>query len=459
MMRRLPAFCCLRLWLILFLLIPAFTNLLHAEQFGIYTYTVTAQETVTITDVSEDTVGTITVPDTINGKPVTSIGNSAFSDCTNLTSITLPGSLTSIGDSAFSYCYFLTSITIPVSLTVIGSSAFSNCNRLTSLTIPPSVTSIRNFTFFDCTALTSITLPDSLTAIGDGAFFYCSGLTSLTLPASLTSIGDGAFYRCSRLTRITVPSSITSIGEATFAYCSGLTNLTLSASLTSIGKSAFSSCSRLTSLTLPASLTSIGQSSFSDCYGLTNFIFPDSLTSIGNYAFSGCHGLISLTFLGNAPGIDSNSPYPRPQAYTAYWLSSKTGFTAPIWQGHPAVRIDESVYPAASWLLQNKLPVDSDLQQDPNDDGVSHLMAYALNLDPRLNLSASLPAPVVGPDTLSLTFHAAAAGITYEVETSTGLDQWTTEGVTLSSIGADQRRTASVARSGPGRFLRLKVAD
>ena len=86
-------------------------------------------------------------------------------------------------------------------------------------------------------------------------------------------------------------------------------------------------------------------------------------------------------------------------------------------------------------------------------------MAYALNLDPRINLSSSLPAPVLHPDRLSLTFHAATAGITYEVETSTGLDQWTTEGVTLSAIGADQRRTASVPRSGPGRFLRLKVAD
>ncbi len=86
-------------------------------------------------------------------------------------------------------------------------------------------------------------------------------------------------------------------------------------------------------------------------------------------------------------------------------------------------------------------------------------MAYALNLDPRSNLSSSLPTPVLHPDRLSLSFHTAAAGIAYEVETSTGLDQWTTEGVTLSPVGADQHRTASVARSGPGRFLRLKVTN
>ena len=99
-----------------------------------------------------------------------------------------------------------------------------------------------------------------------------------------------------------------------------------------------------------------------------------------------------------------------PSTYTTYWLSSKTGFTAPIWQGYPAVRIDEATYPAASWLLENNLPYDTDLHQDPDGDGVSHLMAYALNLDPRLNLSASLPAPVLHPDRLSLTFHAATAG-------------------------------------------------
>jgi hypothetical protein len=162
--------------------------------------------------------------------------------------------------------------------------------------------------------------------------------------------------------------------------------------------------------------------------------------------------------LGSASNTVSLSSL-KPNSYATYWLSSKTGFTAPTWQGQPAVRIDEAAYPAASWLLQNDLPYDSDLQQDPDGDGVSLVMAYALNLNPRINLSASLPAPVLHPDRLSLTFHAAAEGITYQVETSTGLDQWTTDGVTVSAIGADQRRTASVARSGPGRFLRLKVAD
>jgi hypothetical protein len=120
--------------------------------------------------------------------------------------------------------------------------------------------------------------------------------------------------------------------------------------------------------------------------------------------------------------------------------------------------IDENVYPAASWLVQNNLPHDTNLHQDPDGDGVSHLMAYALNLNPRLNLASRLPAPVLHPDRLSLTFYAGSVGISYEVETSTGLHDWTTEGVTSSSINANLSITASVPRSGPAQFLRLKVA-
>ena len=84
------------------------------------------------------------------------IGNSAFSGCSGLTSITIPDSVTTISDSAFSNCSGLTSITIPNSVTTIGNSAFSNCSGLTSITIPNSVTFIGNYAFINCSSLTSI---------------------------------------------------------------------------------------------------------------------------------------------------------------------------------------------------------------------------------------------------------------------------------------------------------------
>ena len=104
---------------------------------------------------------------------VTSIGDSAFSFCNNLTAIHIPDSVTSIGDRAFGYCNNLTSIHIPDSVTSIGDSAFSDCKSLTSIHIPNSVTSIGEFAFCDCKSLTSIHIPDSVTSIGKLAFSGC----------------------------------------------------------------------------------------------------------------------------------------------------------------------------------------------------------------------------------------------------------------------------------------------
>ena len=121
------------------------------------------------------------------------IASSAFSDCTGLTSITIPNSVTNIGHDAFRGCYNLTSVTIPNSVTNIEGSAFAECIGLISVTIPNSVISIGDYAFFGCSSLNNVTIPNSVTSIGDYAFSYCIGLTSVTIPNSVTSIGGGAF--------------------------------------------------------------------------------------------------------------------------------------------------------------------------------------------------------------------------------------------------------------------------
>ena len=194
-----------------------------------------------------------------------------------------------IGEKAFTDCSRLTSLTLPVGITSIGYDAFAYCSGLTSLTLPAGITSINYGAFLDCSGLTSLTLPDGITSIGSRAFYGCSGLTSLTLPAGITSIGDDTFYGCSGLTSLTLPAGITSIGEYAFSGCSGLTSLTLPAGITSIDKYAFSGCSRLTSLTLPAGITSIGEFAFSYCSGLTSiYVYAEKVPRIGRYAFEGC---------------------------------------------------------------------------------------------------------------------------------------------------------------------------
>ena len=290
--------------------------------------------------------GDIVIPESVPYEDVTynvtSIGYYAFSDCSGLTSVTIPNSVTSIGYYAFYYCSGLTSVTIPNSVTSIGSGAFYYCSGLTSVTIPNSVTSIGSGAFYGCSGLTSVTIPNSVTSIGDAAFYGCSCLTSITIPNSVTSIGGSAFRDCSGLTSITIPNSVTSIASSAFSGCSGLTSITIPNSVTSIGSEAFYGCSGLTSVTIPNSVTSIGSGAFSGCSGLTsikvednnakydsrnncnaiiekssntlivgckNTIIPNSVTSIGGSAFRDCSGLTSITIPNSVTSIASSAFY------------------------------------------------------------------------------------------------------------------------------------------------------
>ena len=147
------------------------------------------------------------------------------------------------------YKSYIKYVTLPDGLTSIRNSAFYDCSSLTSVTIPNSVTSIGNSAFYCCSFLTSVTIGNSVTSIGSGAFLNCSGLTSITIPNSVTSIGGSAFSYCSGLTSITIPNSVTSIGESAFECCSGLTSVTLGSGVTSIGNGAFSGCKKIQEVT------------------------------------------------------------------------------------------------------------------------------------------------------------------------------------------------------------------
>ena len=222
---------------------------------------------------------------------ITSIGDSAFENCSGLTSVTIPDSVTSIGSYSFKGCSGLTSATIPDSVTLIEDYAFYNCSSLTSVTIGNSVISIGEDAFGWCSSLTSITIPNSATSIGERAFRNCSSLTSATIGNSVITIGSSAFQNCSGLTSITIPDSVTEIGDYAFEDCSDLYLITIGNGVTLIGYGAFEGCSGLTRITIPDSVTKIDWSAFSGCSGLTSITIPKSVTEIGDYVFKNCSSL------------------------------------------------------------------------------------------------------------------------------------------------------------------------
>ena len=166
----------------------------------------------------------VTIPDS-----VTTIGDGAFSSCDSLQEfsgkfasedgrcLVIEGVLNSFAPAG------ITGYTIPDSVTTIGSSAFSDCSSLTSVTIPDSVTTIGSSAFSGCSSLTSITIPNNVTAIGEWAFYSCGNLTSVTIPNSVSAIGEWAFSGCRSLTSVTIPDSVTTIGGSAFSYCGSLT--------------------------------------------------------------------------------------------------------------------------------------------------------------------------------------------------------------------------------------------
>ena len=268
-------------------------------------------------------IKTVTIPASVK-----TIGQYAFENCTSLETVKLSEGLITIENSAFKGCTNLWNIAFPTSLESIGQEAFRKCASLGSLTFGSEgeshLKSIGWQTFGECTGLTSVTLPDSLEINGDNAFWGCTNIETMTLPFTgdaLVGGNDNAFYHifggnggdvpaslktvtvtggttvffanCKHIESISLPEGVQNIENKAFAYCTSLESIIIPSSVTSIKFGAFEGCSSLASVSFgeDSKLESIGDSAFVDCVQLTEIILPSSIESVADNAFKNCSSL------------------------------------------------------------------------------------------------------------------------------------------------------------------------
>jgi len=318
-----------------------------------FDYSPLSENNLAVTKFNNTEATTVTVPSTVTiGEveyTVTAIGDEAFKDCSNLTSVTLPATITSIGDEAFSGCENLTNFTIPAAVQNIGSGIFASCSALTAITVDngnnywsaeDGVLLNKNKTVLKCCPAGktgSFTVPSTVTQIASAAFYNCTEIEEVILPDGLTTIGSSAFYNCQSLESIIIPESVTMVDSYAFEYCPNLTAycetttppssqwayrwngyeapcsyvfaygawnldedgvLTVSKCLNFEGMSYYpwySYIEDITSVVIEDGVTCIGNYAFSGCSNLSSITIPDGVTTIGEGAFYECYSLTNIT--------------------------------------------------------------------------------------------------------------------------------------------------------------------
>ena len=280
----------------------------------VYKYSLDEDGNATITGYS-GSVSALAIPQTIDGHKVVAIGNSAF-EGTCLVNVTIPDTVTEIGDWAFENCKQLSSVSLSSNLVALGSGTFSNCTSLTSIRIPKSLEradaggSGDYAPFIGCAALSDIELETGMTKIPANLLLDCPGFTTITIPNTVTEIGDSAFAG-TNLTSIVIPDTVTEIGEAAFAY-TNLTSIVIPDTVTEIGNLAFMYCKQLSSVSLSSNLVTLGSGAFSNCTSLTSIRIPKSLERAdaggsGDYApFIGCAALSDIELETGMTKIPAN---------------------------------------------------------------------------------------------------------------------------------------------------------
>lgn len=208
------------------------------------------------------------------GDNVTEIGDQAFRDCNNLTSVTISDSVTTIGGFIFYECRNISELIIGDGLTgSFSTSDFSNSQPMPGIRhikIGNGYTSIANKALYYNTTIECFDFGNNIVTIGDDAFGDCNNLTSVTIPDTVTTFGRTCFAHSMAPSSLTITSAVTSIGEAAFFDNLGLRNVKFNENAIMPAKEMFYYCRNLETVDLPSTLTNIRGDSFRFCNNLTS---------------------------------------------------------------------------------------------------------------------------------------------------------------------------------------------
>lgn len=214
-------------------------------------------------------------------------------------------------------CSCVTAIKDLGSTQFIPNTGFSNCTKLTSVTVPSSVTAIgdseitldTNGTFYDCINLETVVLSEGLQSIFKHVFGGCTALSNITLPSSLAYIYDNPFLNTNKNNFVAVDSKNTDfkidgnclIDIDNKSVISGFLDSVIPSYVVGIKSNAFQGCAGLTNITIPDSVNWIKLRAFQGCAGLTSVTIPSGVTSMGAYIFDGCTALTNIIMLPTTP--------------------------------------------------------------------------------------------------------------------------------------------------------------
>lgn len=197
---------------------------------------------VEITSLSESsTTSDITIPDELDGYPVTKINNFSLFNTESLQIIRIGKNVREIGDWSLTNNKSMKEFVVDPEnewFTAVDGVLFTK--DMKTLVCYPTAKNITLDRFGLTKDTTTYTVPEGVENIRNRAFYRCGYLTEVFLPTSLKTIGEMAFHTCSALQKIVLPEGLESIGKDAFAYCTGLTEITIPSTTKVVSEYAFS---------------------------------------------------------------------------------------------------------------------------------------------------------------------------------------------------------------------------